>query len=386
MQIVNSSIYLGVSLGPTAGACFWTPALSKFKARVQEINQRKEPILQSIRSFNSRAFPVLSHLAQLAPPPKNLLQIEMAALSKVTHMATSALTHDGWMSLNVSCGLPIVAMTIKCQACRFRASHKTLANILELHRLLYDAARNLLPLRLSDTGHHNPIGWDSLPLIKHAHDSPSFSQLDNSARNLLLVSLAEWRSKPNSSLQAKFQSALVAQSSYSWTPLMCKRLKTLCPKERLCPRESTSRFFAAIQPLPLASKIMAIRTLCNAWTTSDRYHEKHRLHCIFGCGLVGPLLDPRPKDVLVHYLECPGLWGIIAQICGVPTPEVASAALCLTGHSNPAFIVLAHSIYHGLKQGHPSLIRHIYSLRSLNRVLDVAHELGCTAWSDLQSP
>ena len=145
-------------------------------------------------------------------------------------------------------------------------------------------------------------------------------------------------------------------------------------------------FFGAIKACPLATKIMAIRIVCNAWTTSDRYHERHRLDCIFGCGLSGLRFGPRPKDILSHYLSCLSLWGIIEQIIGVTIPNSPPVALCVRGQQNPIIIALAHSIYHGLKQGQALLIRSIGTLRELNRVLDAAHELGKLAWSDLQSP
>ena len=164
---------------------------------------------------------------------------------------------------------------------------------------------------------------------------------------------------------------------------MAKRLKIRCPEQRLCPQACSDHFFGAIKACPLSMKIMAIRTICNAWTTSDRYHESLRLDCIFGCGLSGPRFGPRPKDILSHYLSCPCLWGIIELITGAPIPDSPPVALCIIGQQHPIQIALAHSIYHGLKQGNFSLIKNINNLQELNRVLDVAVELGSDAWSDL---
>ena len=75
--------------------------------------------------------------------------------------------------------------------------------------------------------------------------------------------------------------------------------------------------------------MLVIKTLLNSWSTSDRYHEAHRLPCLFGCqtGQTGvPLTDetepsalhaafahrPAIGDHLKHYLKCPNMWLIIA--------------------------------------------------------------------------
>ena len=47
---------------------------------------------------------------------------------------------------------------------------------------------------------------------------------------------------------------------------------------------------------------MFVKTTVNSWSTSNRYHEKARLPCIFGC--------EGSKDTLVHYLHCDILWTI----------------------------------------------------------------------------
>ena len=57
-----------------------------------------------------------------------------------------------------------------------------------------------------------------------------------------------------------------------------------------------------LRQLRVHEAFQVIRTWGNSWSTSDRYHERVRLPCLFGCvgAYVGHFLPPRgpPKEVL----------------------------------------------------------------------------------------
>ena len=66
--------------------------LKKFQQHVQEIAHAHAPASITAYTYNCKAVPVLSYVAQLIPLPHEALKVERHALFSITHMATNAFT------------------------------------------------------------------------------------------------------------------------------------------------------------------------------------------------------------------------------------------------------------------------------------------------------
>ena len=86
-NIVPCAIYLGFFLGPQALSKQWEAPFKKFQQRVQEIAHAHAPASITAYTYNCKAVPVLSYVAQLLPLPSEALKIERHALHSITHMA-----------------------------------------------------------------------------------------------------------------------------------------------------------------------------------------------------------------------------------------------------------------------------------------------------------
>ena len=68
-NIVPCAVYLGFFLGPQALSKQWEAPLKKFQQRVQEIAHAHAPASITAYTYNCKAVPVLSYVAQLIPLP-----------------------------------------------------------------------------------------------------------------------------------------------------------------------------------------------------------------------------------------------------------------------------------------------------------------------------
>ena len=61
-----------------------------------------------------------------------------------------------------------------------------------------------------------------------------------------------------------------------------------------------------------------VRTWCNAWATSTRYHHERIFPCLFDCTSSGGACDHaghRIEDRMIHYAQCPMLFALVSAIC-----------------------------------------------------------------------
>ena len=101
-------------------------------------------------------------------------------------------------------------------------------------------------------------------------------------------------------------------------------------------------------PLPLLVSLSAVRgfvrvcwlkAIAGAWCTSYRMHEQIKLCCVLGC------VDQ--EDKFQHYLICPALWHIAADLLKIPAPIGVGDRLCLTS-ANPDNLKLL-AVVHGIR-------------------------------------
>ena len=101
--------------------------------------------------------------------------------------------------------------------------------------------------------------------------------------------------------------------------------------------------FQIMRKLRKHEAMQVIKTWCNSWSTSYRYHEDNLLPCLLGC--------PSRPDDLSHYICCPHVWSTVGDC--FPQLELASplARLGVESPSRERLITLAgiFQAYHGTK-------------------------------------
>ena len=129
---------------------------------------------------------------------------------------------------------------------------------------------------------------------------------------------------------------------------------------------------------------MALRSLANGWSTSDRYHEAVRLPCLFGCNLVHPRFHERtiPKDIFDHYLEFPILWRIVRDICGECYYDKPHR-LGVGSEGGIIGIVVAHLVYHHMKFTNRNILLRARSVSEWSWLVESAFKFGSVAYRDL---
>ena len=162
-----------------------------------------------------------------------------------------------------------------------------------------------------------------------------------------------------------------------WTPPLRTRMATLCPGYIFNYVQLQDDLFARLQDYSIEKKVMVLRSICNGWATSYRYHETVRLPCLFGCKLLHPV-DQRKRgqrDDMVHYLGCPFLWKLVETLTGEYFCFI-SDRLGVGRHDGVEGIILAHHLYHFLKMGRKQEATQVTSWRQLALVHDSVLRFG----------
>ena len=107
-KINAASKYLGIFLGPKAGALQWKAPMVKFYDRVDQIYRQKLPPSLAGARYGTHGVSVMGYVGQFMPPPRNFMAIELATASKVLHMATNALDTSAVFSLELVGGPKLV--------------------------------------------------------------------------------------------------------------------------------------------------------------------------------------------------------------------------------------------------------------------------------------
>ena len=104
--------------------------------------------------------------------------------------------------------------------------------------------------------------------------------------------------------------------------------------------------FMFLRKLRKHEAMQVIKTWCNSWATSYRYHESTLFPCLLGC--------PFKKDELDHYLFCPHVWFVARTAFPQLAFERLSDRLCVDNPCTVSLRVLAATFpaYHSVK---PSL-------------------------------
>ncbi len=115
-------------------------------------------------TYNVRAIPVLSYVAQLCFLPPNFAQVEWTTMQTVLRTATNAFSHSDFFALP-SLGDPALrSASATAYSAIFRTAHVTLTCWKSWKHQLIFAAQESLPFSRWGSGLFYPDFWDSSPL------------------------------------------------------------------------------------------------------------------------------------------------------------------------------------------------------------------------------
>ena len=155
-------------------------------------------------------------------------------------------------------------------------------------------------------------------------------------------------------------------------------MQCLSPEKIIDTASASAHFCRHLEGKAFGYKVVVLRTMCNGWATSDRYHEFVRHRCFFGCNLFFP--KPRDscikKDTLSHYLACPVFLRILRALFYSDISYTPLNLLHFSSLDLHVEVFIAHSIYHHLKHEHLPLVSCIKNFADLQKVIVVALAYG----------
>jgi hypothetical protein len=214
----------------------------------------------------------------------------------------------------------------------------------------------IAPMSLVLKGVFSPPGWSSESVAEFAYKSSKLQYIPNNTRIAVerAIENAPAARIPNvvMSIQKVVMVELTRNLVCEFESLVARRLNTLCPGFVFNVPQTIAKWSNHLKGKSLTTKVIALRSLVNSWTTSYRFHEPILLPCVFGCTHLGPFNRNHvsSRDELSHYLVCRPLWQIVSEVIGADLTNAKSPERLGVGRvSNVDGIVMAHHIYHFLK-------------------------------------
>ena len=122
MAVVASGKYLGFALGPGAGASSWSGPIAKWRWRVSSISAEGFAPSVGTLCYNFRSLPVLGYVAQLLPPPADLLRLELDAEHRILHFPGRVLAAAAFVHLDEVGMVPFHSAVASCSAAIIRTA------------------------------------------------------------------------------------------------------------------------------------------------------------------------------------------------------------------------------------------------------------------------
>jgi len=367
MKIQACAKYLGFYLGPKAGSAQWEKPIAKFQKRCRQLNVEDLPLKMAISRFSYSAVPVLGYVAQLVPPPHNIVRTELTGILQALKLAGNSMSADAAFSLKDWFGVNPVRPSVYMDASLLRAAFKTFQGYEAMHKELEELAP--LCLSLSQAGVTiTPPGWDSDAFCSNLYNASRFEGMKTASNSqapikhslssaLKLWQRARARGQNGGSLQKRFYVVLENSISNGWISLLNNKLGVFLDSEGGPPTPFTNshlqEFIKSFKSCPTSIQTSVFKTLINSWSTTCRYHEVVLWPCIFGCNDC--------KDELKHYLSCPPMWALAVSAASLPSAFLSFSPcdrLCLFSNSvcGMRLLAVASRGYHALKFGHREVI------------------------------
>jgi hypothetical protein len=301
-SIANFAKYLGLMLGPGATDHQWTMLASKVLVRAADANFAAHGIAAKLLHFRIHGTSTVLFKAQFAPLTPLMRQAYRKAEQRLTGSPWMALPPDllhSLRSLGLPAELPDIDTLALAAQLRVTASSATFwASIACIEEAL-SSDEVLLHPPLTD--------WHGRSILYHLRRVWNIhTQLD--------PMMAIFRTKPRQTHQSCIYKLLRGSCGIlSGKKVLARRLCSVgftvdsveAALATLCTVLSSSC-------LP-SSKFALLRTVCNAWNTSARYHQPVAC-CLFGCA------SPA-EDRMIHYISCPCLAAPALSLLGICFPS-----------------------------------------------------------------
>ena len=375
-KISPAGKYLGFFLGPGAGEFQWRDAVAKWKGRCSLVAGTHAAAGVSACHYNNRCISLLTYKMQLLWLPRNFMHSERVGLQHILHLATNSLDHASFFHLPVVGGPTIVSALATNAAVLMRAAMKTFTNWEPLYRQLRDAFDK--HMSLYDWSQHKtyPSWWSEPPMVfTIAQAAGGFRDLDKfcnaGAAVLANIAPASTARRTGGIQKVAYAHFLHALYKPDFASLFCRRLVTLFPASAGEVDDIPwKEIFETLRTLSTHHAMTVVKTLVNAWTTTRRYHEEQRWHCIFGC--------PGDMDELEHYAVCERLRREVKKATKIPLGS--SSPIVGLGLSVPSKTTLLRTsvmftTYHALRISEKPLVLS----RNIPVIANAAVSVACNA-------
>ena len=214
---------------------------------------------------------------------------------------------------------------------------------------LEQAASALLPLYPLIKHTLTPTLWDSPPLACNLRDAclgfPSHPHFDISGVPGF-VRIKGTTNLGKFPVQKRIYDELVAIKYHNSIESTCQRRLTSLFEPFTLDFINLLDLSASLRSLKgekVGVVMKVLKSWCNGWATSCRYHEVIRLPCLLGCG--------ECKDTLNHYLQCPHLYALWKFMI----PEAHEDPLIRWGIIHPCTssfkqVACVHAGYHAVRR------------------------------------
>ena len=356
-KISSKGKYLGFMLGPGADESQWAPVIAKYVERASLIASAHTAACVTAFRYNSRAIPLLNYLAQLLPLPVWFWKLEKLTLHRLLHVPFNSFTLDAMLNLAGVCGPGFLSAAAAGTSAMVRTALATVTSWPSLRDVLHDSAMEHLPMERSLCGLWWPRDWLSHPVaLQLEHAAALFT--GNSVLHPALAPHAEQLKASaagcgRSSLQRMVYGLVKPALHPDRLCAVCAgRMRALLPAHAdVITDLRVALTLSKVKKLSPHVAMCVIKTFCNAWCTSHRFHEQPILGCVFGCH--------GETDPLAHYLHCQPLWSLASQALGffLPISAIGRLAVLRNDVSTLQGIFMAFHMYHAVKVGHKEVLR-----------------------------
>ncbi len=307
-SISAAAKYLGIIVGPAADSLQWAPVEHKVLSRAAEASFCGSSLIDKVIHFKIHGTSTVVYKAQFADPSSSMLSAYRKAEQRLTAAPWMALAPDilhALVPLGLPAGLVDIQMLATAAKLRLVASSATFweaVNTID-SALASDDALMVMPL----------FGWYSTGIIGtlrrtwHAHH--------------LLDGVSSILRKPDAThLQRDIYRALMKPTGAQKAWAVLRRRVAYWQFSEADARLVFSTLCTVLASrLPSPLRLAVLRSLCNAWNTSSRYHRPVGA-CIFGC-------DCPADDRMVHYLCCPAVAAPALRLLSIDASTLAPMPL-----------------------------------------------------------
>jgi hypothetical protein len=280
--------YLGIVFGPGASDVQWATVEHKVLARSAEASFAARGLNERLRHFRMHGTSTVMYKAQFVLLAPSLLQAYRKAEQRLTAAPWMALPPDllhGLRSVGLPVDLPDLSLLATAAKLRVVATSATFWSGIAAFEVASSSDEVIL---------HPPLtAWYGESIMFTLKKTWDIHHQMDPVKTILL-------SGDRGAFQRKFYKYLAGQSiSEAALLIITRRVRYWHVDDEACRVDAAVICTVLRSRLPAGLKLSVLRTVCNAWNTTSRFHQPVAA-CQFGC--------PAPADDrLAHYLCCPAL-------------------------------------------------------------------------------